>query len=232
MCRLASLVFLVSLSCGALAQPLAESVGGPAPPPRVLSHTSLGVGPGGLGAVVMVGPNLGRLTPQAFGALWTWTGDDYPSLGLRAGTLNPEFRASAGVLGRLAVGSPSDRLDVAAVTGAALAVVRGEYVPPADRAPEAPFDPESAYDLDRAESLWRAGPVGVFGLELTGWLTERVGLSVSAHQTIGLPGPSWTESISVGVTTPQGETISGSVRGPRLEESFVGVGLRLGRQRR
>ena len=199
-----ALAALAALSSGALAQPDPG-----ARRPDALAALALGAGNDGAALSVSAGPNLGRMTPQVFGAFTT--GPD------RRG--EQASRTTAGVVGRLAVDPPGGPFDIAATVGPAYSSARAP-------------SPVLLEDGSWGRTLSRSGIVAVFGAEVTGGLTRSVGVVVSAHKNAGVVDLSQTNS----EVFPVGEHLggvarSGVVLAPQLDQWGVGVGLRFGRQR-
>lgn len=183
----------------------------------------MAVGPAanGLTGVVEVGPNTGRLTPQVFGMASAAT-DETGLLGV--GDVDERFRATLGVVARVAVGSPLKSLDLSSSVGGGFSATRGTSVV---------AGPPGAVDLDQRKSLWGRGAVGILGFEATQWITPRVGLSVSLHQMVGLPlfRHADVERFRLQPSPSSGlrpETAVSSALD--LEYTAVGLGLRIGRQ--
>ena len=223
---IAACTLAVALSAGLHAQtPATRSApdGSRSEAPTPFGHVAIGPTSSGVAGIVELGLNRGEVTPQIFGAVAVPTG---ASRTIGVGETDERFRATLAGGARVALGSPLKRLDVAASMGGGVSTARGVSV--AFGAPG-----QTTVDINQRRSLWQVGAVGTLGFEATQWVTDRVGLSISAHQTIGLPFLYRTDSERYRVDPgSQSDSAFATVSAPRLEQTFVGVGVRIGRQQR
>lgn len=220
MSRLVACTLAAFLCAGLHAQTPASGMSPDDPHSKLLGHVAVGPASNGLTGIVEFGPNAGRLAPQVFGSATVPT-NDRRRIGL--GEVEERFRATLGAMARVSVGSPLKSLDVAASMGGGFSVARGAAVA---------SDPSGkVVDFNERRSLWRRGAVGIMGFEATQWVTSRVGLSVSVHQTVSLPLFRHTdrERYRVEPPFPLGPPFA-TASAPALEHTAVGFGLRIGRQ--
>ncbi len=137
-----------------------------------------------------------------------------------AGAVDASAQGALGLVSRIAVSSPAPGVDLAAFLGGSLVVGSGTATRLADSG-----DAGARTEQQR----WSGGLAALGGLEVVGWLSGRVGVVLSVHQRMGVPGLVVNPTETVRITDEPGVRGLGIQSGPRLEQTRIGVGVRLGR---